>query len=355
MRFYDLASFNWFWLVPIMVAVYVVLGGRARRRIAKALGGRIAPILTSSVSDPKRRLKFFLDILIVTCLVLTLARPQFGFNEQKEKSEGLEIALVVDVSPSMLAEDAKPSRLEMAKTQLGRLVDSIAGSKIGVVGLSGASMLLSPLTNDTSALHMYIESLTAKTVSTEGTDFRRGFEVAMEALERGGIVEDEEATGSGATRIILIASDGENHEDGVKEAAQKAARKGIKIFTFLFGTEKGAPIPLRDERGFLTGYKRDKSGTNIITQMRPALMQELANIGQGGSYFATYDEAGLKSLIADLNKLEKGEFDTQVVRNYDEKYQIPLIIAIILSLIELVTGLRRKQGIIWKGRFEIAS
>ena len=355
MRFFDPSFFQLLYLLPFMMVLYFVVARRSRKRLQKILGERLAPFLTASYSVKKARIKFYLELVIVFFLVLTLARPQAGQSTQKEKSEGLEIVLLADVSPSMLAEDAKPSRLEQMKTVLKRFLDLTDGDKIGLVGLSGSSMLLSPLTNDKSALNMYLESLSIDSVSTRGTDFKKGIETAVQALERGGTLdEDDVVQNSSAARVIILASDGENHEGGEKEAIEILKKKGIRLFTLIIGTEKGAPIPIRDERGYLANYKQDRSGQQVISQARPRLMQELAEMGNGGSYFAGYDDQAIKTLKGDLDRLERGEFDTQIATVYDERFQTPLLLALLLSLVELLLGNRARAGRIWRGRFEIA-
>lgn len=356
MRFFDHSFFQLLFLLPVMVILFLILRRVYQRRLNKVFGQRLTPFLTSSLSIKKVKIKFVLELFILLLLVLTLARPQAGQTTQKEQSEGLEIVIIADVSPSMLSEDDKPSRLEHMKITLKRLVHLLGGSKIGIVGLSGSSMLLSPLTNDQSALDMYIDSLSTNSVSTLGTDFKQAFRIAIEALERGGTTDEDDVTRhSGASRVAILASDGENHEDGAKEAVGELKAKGIRLFTITFGTQRGSPIPIRDERGYLAGYKKDRDGQVVLSQSHHELMQELARLGDGGSYYADFSGDVIKNLTDDLDSLEKGEFESRVTTTYEERFQIPLILAIILALIEMSFGNRRKPGRIWRGRFEPAA
>ncbi len=183
-----------------------------------AIGARLYPFLSSSVSHKKRTLKTVLQVLAVFLFVIALARPQLGESQQEVKSEGVEIIFAVDVSESMLAEDVKPSRLEQAKAELSRLIDLMPGNKVGVVAFAGSAALLSPLTNDPSAIKMYLESLDPNAVSSQGTNFTDALKVSKEAFERGGVSTDDTVK---VTRVILIASDGEDHEPGALEEAKK--------------------------------------------------------------------------------------------------------------------------------------
>ena len=357
MRFFDSAQLNWLVLLICMLVVQIYFRKKSLVRIKKSFGSRLGPFLTSSFSDRKFILKFFLELTIVALLVCTLARPQFGVSTQKQLSEGLEIVLIADVSPSMLAEDMKPSRLENMKTALRQFVRMGSGDKVGLIALSGGAMLLSPLTTDVAALEMYIDSLTVDTVSSHGTDFKSGFDEALLAFKRSGSGDESQSgeVASSASRVVLLASDGENHEGGAKASVEKLQRDGAHVFTLTFGTEDGAPIPIRDEKKQLAEFKKDKVGQVVLSRSQPNLMKELSTIGAGGSYFADYGGEGLKSLRADLDRLQKGEFDSRNTTVYDEKYQIPLLLAIALSLVELGLGTRKPKEKVWKGRFELAS
>ena len=247
-RFENPAAFQLLWIIPILWILFKVFQGRTRKRIHAAYGDRISKFLSFSVSLTKRNLKRRLQYLVLALFVFSLAAPQVGQNKKKVKSEGIELILMVDVSNSMLAEDAKPSRLDLAKKELKRLVDRAFGDRIGLIAFAGSAVVLSPVTQDKSALNMFIDSLGTETVSTQGTEFRKALAEAEAAFDRGGVEGDEDAV---VTRAIIIASDGEDNEPGALEQAEKVAKQGVRIFTLGFGTERGAPIPLKDRWGNL--------------------------------------------------------------------------------------------------------
>jgi Ca-activated chloride channel family protein len=296
-----------------------------------------------NLSLPHRYTKWTLRVLVLLFLILTLARPQIGESQQAIKAEGFEIFLALDVSESMLAEDLLPSRLEKAKIDLSRLVDQLGGHKIGILAFAGSAAVISPLTQDVAAVKMYLESLDTQTISTQGTRFESALEAADSAFERGSANTD---TLSGITKVLLIASDGEDHEKGALEKAKKLTEKGIRIFSVAYGTEKGGSIPQRDVRGFLRGYKKDNSGNPVITTVKGDALRALAKEGQGFFTFATTDSAFIKDLGNQLDQLKKAQFETQMQVQYDEQFQIPLLIALLLGLIEIViTDIKRKKGV----------
>lgn len=351
LRFANPQAFAWLWCIPVLILVVLALEVRGRRRLAKTFGGRIAPFLSSSVSPLKRRLKLALKCLAIFFFVVALARPQMGKSTQEVKAQGVELVLAVDVSNSMLAEDVKPSRLEHAKTELAKLVDMLGGNKVGLVAFAGSAALLSPLTTDVGSLKMFIEGLSTQSVATQGTNIRDALDEAKNAFERGGIESDETVR---VTRVILLVSDGEDQEKGAVQLANKLAGEGVRIFAIAFGTERGGPIPMRDERGFLAGFKRDKSGQNVISAVHGDFLRELARIGNGSFHHATFGGMEAREVKADLDKLEKAEFASSMATNYDERFQIPLFLGLVCALIEFMLGSRRPTGRVWRGRFEVA-
>lgn len=349
-RFENLAAFNYLWLIPVIIIVGFIFDRMSRKKMEAAIGSRLYPFLSSSVSRKKRSIKTTLQVLAVLCFVLALARPQMGESQQEVKSEGVEIIFAVDVSESMMAEDVKPSRLAQAKAELSRLVDLMPGNKVGIVAFAGSAALLSPLTNDPGAIKMYLESLEPSSVSSQGTNFTEALKISKEAFERGGVSTDETVK---VTRVILIASDGEDHEQGALDEAKKMAGEGVRIFSLAYGTEKGGAIPVRDGMGFLKGYKKDRQGQTILTTVKGDALRALAEAGQGSFYFATFGGEQTKLLVEDISKLEKAQFDTTMATQYEERFQTVLMFGIIIALLELFLGERRNSFLFWKGRYEV--
>jgi Ca-activated chloride channel family protein len=350
MRFENLSAFYFLWLIPFLWLVSFLVQRFFQKKMAKVVGKRLYPFLTSSISVKKRRLKRILQSAVILFFTLALARPQMGQSLQEIKSEGVEIMLVVDVSDSMMAEDVRPSRLEQAKTDLSRLLDRLPGNRVGVIAFAGSAAVMSPLSNDPNAIKMYLESLSTSSVSTQGTSFEDALNVATDAFKRGGVSDDDTAK---VTRVILIASDGEDHEPGAVEAAKKLVDSGIRIFTVAYGTEKGGPIPVKDGMGFWKSNKKDRSGQTVITTVKGDALRSLAQAGQGQFYFASPGGDYIKSVADDFNKLEKTEFEAKMAVQYEERFQWFLLVGILLGLLELFIGERRGDFRIWKGRYEV--
>lgn len=350
-RFENPAAFNLLFFIPLLVVLAWYLISFQRKKIQTVIGERLAPFLTASLSTHRRTIKLTLELAVLTFFVLALARPQSGQSKKKVKSEGVEVMLLVDVSRSMLAEDTRPSRMDLAKKELSRLLDMMEGDRVGLIAFAGSAVLLSPLTSDKAALKMFIESLSPEAVTTQGTEFRKALDEAGMALTRGGL---EVTSDSVVTKVIVVASDGEDNEPGAMDVASQLADKGVHIFTLGFGTEKGGPIPLRDQRGNLRGYKKDKSGKVILSTTKGTVLKSLANEGEGSFYHVTFGGNSVSRLYDDLKRLERSEFDSAEVTDYGEHYQLLLLLGLLLAGLEIFLRERRGEGRIWRGRFEVA-
>jgi len=348
-RFENPQAFFYLWLLLVVIVFSIIFTKRAEKKLKKALGSRVAPVLTASVSKLRRRWKLILQCLVLFCFILALARPQMGESKQEIRSEGVEIMFLIDVSNSMMAEDVRPNRLEQAKVELSKLIDLMPGNKIGIIAFAGSATLLSPITTDPASLKLYLESLSPLSVSTQGTEFKAALAEAAAAFQRGGVAPDDTIK---VTRVILIASDGENHETGALEEAENLVKQGIRIFSLVYGTEKGAPIPERDGMGFLRGYKKDAQGQTVLSTVKGDALKALAQKGQGSFYHAAFGGNHLQKIVEDINQLEKTQFESEIATQYDERFQIFVLLGIIFALLELYLGDRRPASRLWAGRFE---
>lgn len=349
MRFANPEWLQLLWLLPILLVVSWATARIKARRLQRALGERLAPFLARNSSRRKKRLRLFLRLMGLTFAILGLARPQMGKGQSEIKVRGVEMMVVVDVSTSMLAEDIKPSRLQFAKAELARLFDLLSGDKVGLVGFAGSALLLSPLTNDISSLKMFLDSLSPYSIESQGTDFARALQEAHDAFERGGVEDDDRVK---TTRVILVLSDGEDQEKGALDLAKKFSSEGVKIFTMAFGTERGGMIPIRDERGYLRSYKKDRSGKEVISQVKGEFLKDLARAGGGAFHFASFGGNEAHAIKDDIDRLQKAEFASSMSTQYEEKYQLFLLIAGILLACELLLSERAAGARVWRGRFE---
>lgn len=349
MRFANPEWLQLLWIVPVMLVLSWLTARAKAKRISRGLGQRLTPFLARNVSPGRKRLRTTMRLIGLTFAILGLARPQMGKGQSEIKVRGVEMMVVLDVSTSMLAEDIKPSRLQFAKAELARLFDMLSGDKVGLVGFAGSALLLSPLTNDITSLKMFLDSLSPYSIESQGTDFARALQEAHDAFERGGVEDDDQIR---TTRVILVLSDGEDQEKGALELAKKFSGEGVKIFTMAFGTERGGMIPIRDERGYLRSYKKDRAGKEVISQVKGKFLKDLARAGGGAFHFASFGGNEASAIKEDIDRLQKAEFASSMSTQYEEKFQIFLFLALAFLALDLLVGERAPGERVWRGRFE---
>jgi Ca-activated chloride channel homolog len=347
-RFANQSVLFGFIILLVVCIVYYILNSLLQRKINKIFGAKMAHFFTANFSRVKKNIKFILSILTLSFVLLALARPQMGKGKTQITSRGVELMVVVDVSNSMLSEDVKPSRLEHAKKEISHLLNILGGDKVGILAFAGSAVLLSPLTTDKSALKMFLETLTPASVETQGTEIAKALNEAKEAFSRGG---QEVGPNQKMTRVVILISDGEDHEEGALKAAQELTNAGIRVFAMAFGSENGGKIPKRDPRGLLKSYVRDKSGKEVVTKVNADSLKQIARAGKGSFYHVTFGGSQMRRLKEDLDKLEKSEFDSLATESFDEKFQVPLFFAFFFGFIELFIGTRKRMLNKWKGRF----
>ncbi len=347
-RFAEPAVFNLLLIVVVLAAIYFVLDKMTEKKFKKAFGSKMFPFFTARFSKTKKHLKLFLALSALTLMIVALARPQSGKGQRQITSRGVELMVAIDVSRSMLSEDVKPSRIEHAKKEVSHLLNILGGDKVGLLAFAGSAVLLSPMTTDKSALKMFLETLSPNSVETQGTELAKALLESKEAFKRGG---EEVGPLQKMTRVVILISDGEDHEEGALKAAQELAEEGIRVFTMAFGSAQGGKIPVRDSRGLLKSYLRNKEGQDVITKVNDDSLRQISKAGKGSFYHVTFGGSQMKRLKEDLDKLEKAEFDSMTSESFDEKFQIPLFLAFIFGLIELFIGTRKKIISTWKGRF----
>lgn len=321
-------------IVPILIAVFVFYTRARKKRLARFGKNDTIRQLMPEASPRRVRNKFILVAIAVTLLILALARPQFGSKLKEVTRRGIEIMVAVDVSNSMLAEDFEPNRLERTKFAIDRLVEKLHEDRIGVIVFAGDAYVQLPITSDYLAARNFVKNLSPNMVSRQGTAMGAAIDLAANSFS----VQSE------GSRVLILISDGENHEDDPLAAAQAAAEKGIKIYTIGVGTPEGAPISINGE------FLKDENGQMVVSKLDEQMLEQVA-LATGGSYIrATNRSIGLDEIIERVREVEKKELKTTVFEDYNEQYQYVLGLALIVLLLDMLM-ISRKNRIL--ARFNI--
>ena len=339
-------------LIPILLGVYIYVRLR-RQKIWNRYGDHfLLQFLMPEASPFMQHVKLFLVCLIWTCLTFALANPQLGSSMEKGIRKGIDIMFCIDVSNSMLAEDYPPNRIESAKRSLFSFIDKLKGDRIGVVIFAGTSFVQLPITSDYASAKMFINNISTRLIPTQGTDIASAIDKAAFSMtppmdEKGKPINPVVNT----KKVIVVVSDGEDHFQEAVDVAKSVAKQGMLVYTVGIGNTIGEPIPIRKQGGRVD-YKKDNEGNTVITRLNEQILQDIAQAGNGMYIHADNAHVGFDVLSNELSKLEKSEIEDIVFSRYDNKFYIPLWIALVLLLIEILLYNKRMFKIKLFSRFK---
>ena len=275
------------------------------------------PILIPHYSPKLKVVKFILLLFSIVSLVLGLANLQYGSKLEEVKTKGIDLMVALDISNSMKAEDLKPNRLEIAKRGIEQLIKQLRGDRLGIVVFAGDAMVQLPITTDYSAAKLFLKNIETTLLSKQGTAIGTALELAGESF-------DYE---SPTQKAIVIMTDGENHEDDALKVTKDLNKKGVVVHTIGMGAVQGGPIPIYKGKRQI-GFKTDKTGGTVISKLDEGMLKNIASTGNGIYVRASSGNSGIHYVVDALDELEKTEFESKVVRNYQSRFQLFLLIAL---------------------------
>lgn len=317
-------------LIPLLIAVYLWNTMWKKKKIAEFGSGnylkRLAPE-ASTTSKPF--IKMVLLAATVFALIFALVNPKFGTKIETVKRQGVDIVFAVDVSKSMLAEDIAPSRLGKTKQLASQIINNLASDRIGIVGYAGSAFPMLPITTDYSIAKIYLQDMHTDMVSSMGTALR-------DAIEVGSNYFDDPET----SKVMILISDGEDHGEGIGDAIAIAKEKGIKIITIGVGTPEGGRIPIK-QNGKIVDYKKDVDGTVVVTQLNENTLKDIAK-GTGGVFmYGNKTDEVLQLVDQTLQKIEKTDFESQQIADFQSQFQWFVGLALLLLIIDSLVLERR--------------
>ncbi|HRT57165.1 MAG TPA: VWA domain-containing protein [Candidatus Paceibacterota bacterium] len=323
----------WLLLVfpPAMIAFFWWSRRQSHRLMERFIEARLLPGLLAGVSPVRRKIRLGSLVLAMVFLILALARPQWGFVWEEVKQRGLDIVVAVDVSKSMLAEDIAPNRLARAKLAAMDLVKLARTDRVGLVAFAGSAFLVCPLTIDESAFRQSLEALNTNTISQGGTALAGAIQTALGAFQQ----EDNH-------KVLVMLTDGEDHDSGALEAARKAAQAGLQIFTVGIGSADGELLRLRQPNGTVE-YLRDPEGNVVKSRLNEALLRDIAGATERGFYLPLRGATTMETLYEKgLAPLPKSDSAEKLVKRYHERFHWPLALALALLIGEMFFPERKR-------------
>lgn len=332
------ANIELLWLllwIPVLIMGYTILVAYKRKQLEKLGDKRLIAQLMPNASKVRPHVKFALQLLALTMLILGAARPQYGVKEETVTREGVEAMITLDISNSMLAEDVasgQTSRLEASKQMLAQLIDKMVDDKVGLVVYAGDAFVQLPITCDYVSAKMFLNNIKPDLIQTQGTAIGKALQTSIYAFG------DKE---SAAGRAIILLTDGENFEDDAVKVAEKANKAGIKVIVVGIGSENGSPIPIPGT----TDYMKDREGQTVVSKLNEDMCREIAQAGNG--IYVHYDSSNLalKAIKKELDKLGKEQLESHVFREYNEQYPSFVLIALILLVIDFFVFNRKNKSL----------
>ncbi len=321
-----------FWIVPAAILFFIWAARSRRRAMRRFAEEKLLDEIAASVNFKRQTMKSAAIIAALILIVAALMRPQWGFQWQEVKRKGLDILIAIDVSKSMLAADVKPNRLERSKLAVKDLIKKLEGDRVGLIAFSGTAFLQCPLTVDYGGFLLALDDLGIDTIPRGSTSISSAIKLAMKSYEGG----------QKKYKVLVLVTDGEDHEGNSPAVSQTARREGIKIFAIGIGTAGGELIQLRDKSGRKT-FLKDRQGNLVKSRLNEEVLREIA-VTTGGAYVRSSGaEFGLDYIYEEkLKDMERREIKAQMNKFYHERFQIPLALALLLLMVEPLISDKKK-------------
>ncbi|MFP4287781.1 MAG: vWA domain-containing protein [Bacteroidales bacterium] len=319
---------QYFWLFAILPLLIFLawLSVYFRRKNLRKLGtSEMIGQMNPYHSIKRSWLKAVLFLFAFASLIMAMVNPQVGYKTEEVTSSGVDIVIALDVSRSMQAEDIRPNRMERAKLAVSRLIDRLENDRVGLVIFAGTAVTQVPLTHDHEAAKMILRTIDTQSIDFQGTSLSAALERAIAAFS--GYETN--------SKVIILISDGENHDDNPTEVAQRADEQDIIIHTVGVGTPQGAPIPVQ-RNNQLAGFLRDDEGNTVVSRFDEALLTSLAQQANGNFENSSAPDLGLNNILDQIRSMEQQEYDTKQFSEYESRFHYFIALALLFLLMDVL-------------------
>jgi Ca-activated chloride channel family protein len=272
--------------VPLMALLFYWRGEARARALARLGDPALIAALTEAADPRTRALRSGLWLVALGCIAIALAGPVWGVDAEIIEAQGVAVVVALDVSASMDAQDLLPSRLERAKQAARDLLAEGEGNLFGLVLFAGEAFVQFPLTGDVDTAATFLDAVSTRSISRQGTAIAEALRLSLDVIDRR-IAGDA---------VIVLLTDGENHDGDPLALARAAAEREIAVHVIGYGSPEGAIIPIYDDAGQIVDYKTDQGGNIVQTRLDEPILSEIAALS-GGRYWRA-GESGVE--VVDL-------------------------------------------------------
>ena len=315
-------------IIYLIISLYWKLS--LRRKTFPIFSEKMDLILTKNLDKSKIKFKNSTITLALVLLTVAASGAQIGTRVRPLERRGVDLVIALDTSISMDAEDVTPSRLDKAKFELGQLIKYLKGDRVAIIVFAGSSHLYLPLTTDYEAAMLFLNEIDTGMIPTQGTVLSSALNTALNAFT------DE----NDKFRLLLLVSDGEDHDGEAIKLARKAADSGYKINTVGVGSKNGSLIPITSKNGRLTEYKRDNKGKLITSTLNESILKEISIAGNGTFFWFNNNQDSYLDIAADIESMEKKTISTHEFSEYEDRYQFFATMALLFLIIGFVMPTR---------------
>lgn len=323
-------------IVPLGALALLQAFRQRRRSLARFATGPAGAGMIVGRSGGVRAARALCLLIGLGLAIVALARPQYGSRSRMLKKRGVDVVVALDFSKSMLARDVRPSRIERAKAELTAFISELGGDRIGLVAFAGETMEF-PMTVDYAAATLFFRDLMPADMPVGGTAIGRALTAAKRLLERSNVKEADGQAQQKRAKVVILLTDGEDHEGDPVAAAKELAELGAKVFVVAVGSRTGEPIPTYADDGTWTGYVHDADGKPVLSRLTDeaeAQLREIAEVSQGKYFEARRGSVGMAEIRAEMQRMEQTELKARRVTVHEERYALVLLLAFLLIVLE---------------------
>ena len=321
-----------FYAPALIIWLYWIINSRNKMLLStvdKSLRDRLLIKIDKKRLLHKDRFLYF-SMLI---LIFSASGPQIGTRLAPLDRKGIDLVFAVDVSTSMNAEDVKPSRLEKAKFEISQMIRQLKGDRISLIVFAGSSHMYLPLTTDYEAARLFLDQIDTNMIPTQGTALSSALQTGLSAF-----TEDESKY-----KVLVLVTDGEDHEGQAIDLASKASDRGMIIHTVGVGTESGSLIPFIDKNG-IREYKRDNTGRLVTSILNENILNEIANAGNGTYVRFDNKPANFRSIMNAIDSMEKRSLKSHIYSEYEDRFQSFAFISMGLMIAGMLLPTRKNKN-----------
>ena len=311
-------------IIPIVIIInwfYMAWRNKIQKYFSN---NKLLDQISPNRSNFKLNLKLVLELFIILFLSIALANPKIGTELKSINREGVDIVFAIDVSKSMLAEDVAPNRLTRSKRIISEIINSLSSDRVGIVAYAAQAIPQVPLTTDFASVKNFLQVIDTDMLSSQGTSIDSALNLSVNFFDQN----------SDTNRILILISDGEDHDDIPDSIINLISENNINLITIGLGQEAGTTIPIKID-GTVDSYKKDINGDVVITKRNSDFLLKIATSSKGEYIDGNSTEDALELVKTKLDKIDKSEFESSEFVEYKQQFQIFILLSLLFIISDI--------------------